>query len=370
MMRARPGIALLLALFTILLLQLLAAGVLALATLQKTLAQTRTATARAELAARAAPGFALDHWAATTAARLPDGGRTRGPGGSLAGASYETSIERLSGSAFLIRVSGRVGDVGAPAAASTAGFLVHTIDPDLLAGGFPAALATGGSVIAEGASRIDGASGNQPPPGWPAARCEELRPLPTSSTALVLPAPERLVLGTGGTAVGVPAITTGPAPSMLTPDFASLAARADHTVSGELMLAPRASAGQCDYLSVENWGAPLDPRHPCFDYFPVIHAPGDLQIQGGSGQGTLLVEGDLTISGASFNGVIVVLGRLILRDNTQIRGAVSNLNSAAPIYLQNSAISRCECSLRSALQLSHALSAPTPRPGRSWVPVY
>lgn len=369
-MKPREGIALLLALFTILMLQLLMAGVLALATLQKSLAQSRIATAHAQLAARAAPGLALEGWAATSAAQLPNGARVSGPTGTLSGARYHTAIERVSGSAFLIRAVGEVGDPRAPAAAATAGFLVHTIDPDPLAASFPAGLATGGGVSLSGESRIDGASGNQPPPGWSAARCAQLRPLAASSTAVLVPAADALVLDRGSAVVGFPAIAIGEVPAALPNGFHHLAARADHIVNGAVTPAAQNSHGRCAIDDSANWGAPLDPFDPCATFFPLIHAPGDLIVNGGSGQGMLLVAGDLTLSGATFYGVVVVLGRLTLREGAYVRGAVSTLNGSAPIQLHNSTISRCECSLRSALLLSEALTTPVPRAGRSWIPIY
>jgi len=369
-MKSRPGIALVLALLTILLLQLLMAGVLAVATLQKSLAQTRVATARAQLAARAAPGVALQNWANSAAARLPDGARIPGPAGTFAGANYQTEIERVSGSAFLIRVSGAVGDWRAPAAVASAGFLVQTLDPDPIAASFPAALATSGPVLLSGSSRIDGASGDELPPTWTAQRCEPLRPLPASSTGITVPSAGDVVLEQASTITGFPAISAGAAPAPDIAGFEQLAARADHTITGLITPEPQLAAGRCDTDDPANWGATLHATHPCGDWFPVIHAPGDLQVSGGSGQGILLVEGDLTISGGTFNGLIMTRGRLTLRDGARIRGAVSTLNSTAPIRLVNASISRCECTLRSALLLSEAVGTPTPRPGRSWVPIY
>lgn len=70
--------------------------------------------------------------------------------------------------------------------------------------------------------------------------------------------------------------------------------------------------GECARSSPRNWGAPTLSAHPCFTYFPVIHASGDLVIAGpGSGQGVLMVEGDLAVSeGFEFYGVVLVEGSI------------------------------------------------------------
>lgn len=95
-----------------------------------------------------------------------------------------------------------------------------------------------------------------------------------------------------------------------------LAVSADLRYPGGTVLAnvgPAAWAnGECGRSSPSNWGAPAAPGHPCFTYFPVIHAAGDLIVgASASGQGILLVDGDLEIRGGfEFYGVILVGGGL------------------------------------------------------------
>jgi hypothetical protein len=72
-----------------------------------------------------------------------------------------------------------------------------------------------------------------------------------------------------------------------------LAVSADLRYPGGTVLAnvgPAAWAnGECGRSSPSNWGAPTAPGHPCFTYFPVIHAAGDLIVgASASGQGILL----------------------------------------------------------------------------------
>lgn len=70
--------------------------------------------------------------------------------------------------------------------------------------------------------------------------------------------------------------------------------------------------GSCDTSDNYNWGDPDNPTLPCGDWFPIIHATGDLTAAGGgSGQGILLVDGDFSACGGfTFYGVIVALGEV------------------------------------------------------------
>lgn len=103
--------------------------------------------------------------------------------------------------------------------------------------------------------------------------------------------------------------------------YAALAAGADIVFSGfntrlRGWIRPSARQGACDTGDDQNWGAPLTPGSACWDYLPVIHATGNLDIDArGEGQGILLVDGDLTVSGAfDFYGIVVVKGRVTMGD--------------------------------------------------------
>ena len=67
-----------------------------------------------------------------------------------------------------------------------------------------------------------------------------------------------------------------------------------------------------------NWGEPmLADADPCFNYFPIIYHYGNLKLQGGRGQGILLVEGDLTATGGMvFYGPVFVTGTLSTTGNS------------------------------------------------------
>lgn len=80
----------------------------------------------------------------------------------------------------------------------------------------------------------------------------------------------------------------------------------------------------CNKNDPNNFGAPNDPTHPCHDYFPVIHAPGNLQLNTGNGQGILIVDGDLELAGhVNFFGVVIVRGSFRIRGTGQGTGKIS-----------------------------------------------
>ena len=96
-------------------------------------------------------------------------------------------------------------------------------------------------------------------------------------------------------------------------------ARDAHVTSSPVVV-----AGSCANTPA-NWGDPVDRSSACGTRVPVIFAPGDLTIDGGVGQGVLLVGGHLVIAGAfTFSGQIVVRGGMETRaDNIAISGTVA-----------------------------------------------
>jgi hypothetical protein len=74
----------------------------------------------------------------------------------------------------------------------------------------------------------------------------------------------------------------------------------------------------------DNWGEPVSKSSPCARYVPVVFAAGDLTIDGGVGQGVLLVDGHLVIAGPfAYSGQIVARYGIETRaDNITISGVV------------------------------------------------
>jgi hypothetical protein len=140
---------------------------------------------------------------------------------------------------------------------------------------------------------------------------------------------------------------------------------ADRFESGAISPGPPAASGPCDYSAPDNWGAPLDPAHPCHDFFPLIAAAGPLAIGPGAGQGILLVNGDLTLlAGAVFYGAILVRGELRAHGGV-VHGGVRTLAAGSPLDLR---VHASDCALWRAFHRSPALRKAWRPPGRWWLP--
>lgn len=96
-----------------------------------------------------------------------------------------------------------------------------------------------------------------------------------------------------------------------------------HLSSGAHVTPSPTVVGTSCALIDSNWGDVNDAA-PCAGRAPTVYAAGDLTIDGGAGQGVLLVEGHLTIAGSfTYSGQIVARrGIETLADNITISGAV------------------------------------------------
>jgi hypothetical protein len=130
---------------------------------------------------------------------------------------------------------------------------------------------------------------------------------------------------------------------------------------------------QCDKTNQENWGAPTNPLHACFNYFPLIYAKGNLSIQSnGRGQGLLLVDGDLDIQGQfAFYGPIVVRGRISVAGTADIFGSVlayggGNINTSSTT-IGTSVVKYSSCAIARATQGLEGLQIGVPIRNRSFM---
>lgn len=136
------------------------------------------------------------------------------------------------------------------------------------------------------------------------------------------------------------------------------------------------STGLCNTATTNNWGEPRYNNHACFNYFPIIHARGDLKINAtNAGQGILLVEGDLDLTGGfTFYGVVVTKGALKVTgtgghvNGTTIAfggGDLSTVNTTRG----NSLLQYSSCAIQRAVLNNAALTRVVPIPHRSWLDV-
>jgi hypothetical protein len=134
---------------------------------------------------------------------------------------------------------------------------------------------------------------------------------------------------------------------------------------------------RCDTEVETNWGepTPILVTDPCFNYFPIIYYQGNLALQGGRGQGILLVEGDLSATGGMvFYGPVFVTGTLSTSGNSN-QGAkfyggiiAGNVSLDDLTKLSGGAlVSYSSCAIKRALENT---ATPGALAERSWVQLY
>lgn len=137
--------------------------------------------------------------------------------------------------------------------------------------------------------------------------------------------------------------------------WSDLAAAADIRITSAAHVTPGpvTSGGSCVRVQ-SNWGDPTAPSSPCAARLPIVYAAGDLTIDGGLGQGALLVDGHLLITGPfTFSGQIVARGGIeMVADNITISGSVNAWRAPADTLLSRTDSARVVLSRRTTLRYS------------------
>lgn len=325
-------------------------------------------TARAFEAAEGGLASTLANWDPAFDTLSP-GGIAAMQSAGVATVSWHSTIQRLEEDLFFLRTEGRVPIPGAGWEARRQLGLLLRWSASLPR---PAAIAVTDSVTWDGSGSASGYSGASP--GWPSCSLD-------SVPALVLAPATALGLGgCGGLSClrGAPpvlvdsslggTVATGMAPLV----YGTLAARATRWPSGIMSgVGPVVSGSPpvCDWGVQVNWG---EPNHgspsPCTTLIPVIHASADLAVNGGRGQGVLLVDGDLVLEGGfEFSGLVVVQGELASgAGGAHITGAVI-ARSLAIAPAQSIDVDYSACVLRKVLR---GPSQVIPLWYRSWAQLY
>lgn len=345
-------------------------------------ARDATRLVRVQTAAESAVRMGLAGWPADSMRRLPAGGIRALPAGSGAlpgGVTHEASAERIGRSRFLVRGEAVATTVGGAGARASAVAIVAMVPTEEIWRDFHSALVSRGPVVLAPGAVVDGLDAGVPTP-WSLSAC----PAGLASTVvallgapdrpgIALPATGAPISSVGATITGNPPVWSG-APRTDSTDFLRLgtlpfpdvAAVADRSESATIHLAPAAPGGMCDTRAPGNWGAPGDPAHPCFDFFPLIHAPGGLEVASGSGQGILVAAGDVILrSGVSFAGFILATGRVEL-DGATVTGAVRAASGARV----DGAIGYSTCVAGRTLERLAAFRRPVRLGARLWLPAF
>jgi hypothetical protein len=253
----------------------------------------------------------LASWDGATRIRQPIGSTASLPSASSGGVRRQVYVARLTRHTFII-----VGDVrnGADGAARRVSLLVRMPGGDERV---PAALISAVDVTLGAAARIvvDSAS------------CGD-----TMSAAAVLAPSVILTVDPASPPDARPVVLRDSAAAdsanylqIENASWNDLVAGADIQLPHGSRIVPRPAINENSCTRGDaNWGDPTSLTSACANRVPVIFAAGDLTIDGGLGQGVLLVDGHLTIDGPFvFSGQIVARNGIeTLADNITISGVV------------------------------------------------
>jgi hypothetical protein len=157
--------------------------------------------------------------------------------------------------------------------------------------------------------------------------------------------------------------TVLPEPSLGLLGADALVAAATRSVAGSGTPAPEVGLGGCLPDDPWNWGDPDDRHGACRGLLVFVGARGPLRVEGGVGQGVLVVTGDLTFTdGARFYGLVLVGGKLTMDGASRLVGLARSaggfaLGSGAEVVASGCWAARALHGVRTAL------GRPVPLPG-------
>jgi len=137
-------------------------------------------------------------------------------------------------------------------------------------------------------------------------------------------------VGRGGTVTGAGSIMADAMPGIAFVDSPALGLLdLDRLLSVADSIGPVGSpgpverGGRCDTTDRWNWGDPAGPRRPCGSVFALSGSEASVAVDGGAGQGLLVVRGDVVVrAGAEFHGIVLASGRVEVLGTSRIYGRV------------------------------------------------
>ena len=284
--------------------------------------------------------------------------------------TYVTRVNRVADRLFVITsraVVTRGGRYSGAAHQLASLVRIRTADLDT-----HAAVMVYGNLSVAGNAEVDG--NDYYPSNWTGVGCAV-----NTGTSAVLTNPTTTVTAGGSSVINGP-ITRD---TLTAADFTvfgditwnDLVGMREKTVSGTINPGPVFSGSVCTTANVMNWGS-ASPTNPCYNYFPIIYAPGDLNISSsGEGQGILLVEGDLDVTGGfNFYGVAIVRGSIrIPGTGGHINGTTLTFGdgqiSTTSSTSGNSLLQYSSCAIQRAVLNNTNLTRLAPITGRSWMDI-
>lgn len=283
-------------------------------------------------------------------------------------------ITRLNDLTFWVVSEGQVGSGVTGGARRRTGAILKLYVPQINILG---ALTVRGALKIGGSSNIDG--DDMQPPGWSCAATKPKKPgIATGDASLITTSG----CSTMSCVDGNPKVSSDPLAARDETYFEfggvswnDMVASANIRISGSPRPAPSYKAdGSCNKADIANWGDInrniLFPGK-CEGYFPIIYSPGDIDFQGGRGQGILLVEGDLKVTGGfEFFGPVIVKGKLVTAGTGgHFNGGVlaSNVDLEQNSVLGDAVINYSSCAVAAAVMGS---TLPTPAIQRGWADMF
>lgn len=383
-LRNERGIALVVAIFALVVVGGLVAGALFVGTQEQRIGRNTLTQQQAFTAAEAANDGLVSSWNQELYNNMTVGASITTNGTAPDGQGWSrTTVQRLSQMLYLVRTDGFSKD---STARQRVGALMR-LRPFQF--NINASLKTQGQVRLGGSSYLSGV--DQPPAGW--TGCPALQ---DTLPGIRMPDPTQIT-------------TSGCNPSGNPPDYPCMHGEPQDVVKdttinastlttvgdipfdslkqyatkflpgGNRKIQPTLLGGQCNTAVLENWGEPLPTgtvANPavvpeCQTYFPIIWVEGNLNINGVRGQGVLIVNGDLDVQGGfEFFGPVIVRGVI----NTQGTGGhfnggviAANVNLDQNVVLGDAVINFSSCAVIKAVTASATAGLTR---DRSWINLY
>jgi hypothetical protein len=378
----RRGFAMAFAIFAIVIIGILVAGVFFASTQDFRVGRNTLIQERALTAAEFGQNRVLMRWIRDSATRMPVGDTMFFVDTSSAGALDTVRVTKTNRTTFWVVSEGRAeGGVDLGARRRTG--MVITLDVPQIR--VPAAFTGRGRDTIGGSSITSGR--DSMPPGW------DCPPPGAPTAAISTPDSQMIYQGNQYSLQGSsPQVDREPLAADTNtyfnitgtgwPGLTAMATKVYDNTAGVLLnqIGPRVAGTTCLTGDMNNWGDParnLVTPGPCETYMPIIHSrgPGVLRLQGGGagggGQGMLLVDGDLEMSGNfQFKGLIIVRGRFrVSGTGVRVQGGVmaANVNGGANTIIGNSQLIFSRCALTTVMAVH---SWPKPARERSWADMF
>jgi hypothetical protein len=288
--------------------------------------------------------------------------------------SYSGNIFRLNNSQFLIDVEAndtlsRSAGLQTEAGARDRLGVIVRIQP--LNVDMQAALTVGGPVVFGGGNVFVKGQDTPPPAGSNWGVCGAAAP----TIAGVRAKNAGDVANSSGQVSGSPNVLITPSMDSSTfmqfgaTNYNQLAATANVILPAGTYAPTPVAAGQvCTTSVMTNWGDGNNHTGPCGLYFPIIRLTGPVTLSGGQGQGILLADNNLTLSGSfTFYGLIIARGAFttVPGGSSKVYGSVmaQSINLATTAFNGDVVINYSNCALTQALQYT---GVPAFNRSRSW----